>query len=827
MVHVIRGFTKLFMHANLKLMYTMKTKLTIAFLLISKMCLSQVSIQGKILSVKDSLPLAFVGVQVMDEKKTQVISLMSNENGGYSLVLPQLKNNNDTYSLRFRGTAVKDTAFVVKGLMAGGNNNRTFYLMPADYQLKEVKIAGRKKALSKMVDRWVLTPSNDLNATGKDVFETLRLLPGTSIVNDKISVNGKSGVNYLINGQSSIISSVNIVDLLKGLSPDQIERIELMTSPPAKYSAEGTAAIINIVLKKNKLQGYSGKISSQFDQGKYSASRNAGMLGYKTPEFETNLFVNANFNTSISDGYESRVYNVNNNPPVFFDNSYLEKHKTTNLSLYQTFNWDISERSNLNVEYQLSNSRDIEPFNSRTLISSKGVVDSVLKTLNYTKNKSFSYGLSSTYHLKLDSGDHQNLEINASYFTNNNPINSNIDNQFLFADGSVKRPGNNNIIDNNFKGHLYGISADYVTKARKGILWESGLKYSRLENISDFKFLSAGSSPSLQLNKFKYHENTTAAYVSSTIKIDSTWNLKIGLRAEYSKYQGGDSQTANLTDSSYLKLFPTVFVSKTFSEKLDFSFSYGRRILRPDFRDLNPFQYYYDPYSYLQGNPFLKPYIVHNFEGELGLFNTVYLTLGYSMGKNVISDLTFQDDVSKIVYSTKGNIANQKIFYSNINSQIAISKFWNLSVAFSTTYNDFQGSYSNYNINNRLWSWSSNLYNNFKLGKNWRALLGGWINGPSTTGIDKYSTIGSVNVAFEKKIKLFTIQFGVDDLFNSRYERVKTQIGNQNIALRQLHDYRRGWIKLSFSFDNNRKWLNKEAPVRKENFNKDQSRIEN
>ncbi|MRX74479.1 TonB-dependent receptor [Pedobacter petrophilus] len=783
------------------------------------------SIKGHLVASVNQTSIAGAKIDLVEIRPNSVLKTVQSDNqGNFEISLKGIILQDSAiyqiaiHAIGFGDIDISLPAWKLKNGIALNN----IEMFTSELKLDEVSIVARKKMLSRQIDRWVLEPYKNPNAAGMNAFESFRLLPGVNALDEKISVNGKSGVKYLLNGRPTIMSASNIIDFLKGLKPDQIEKIELLTTPPAKYSAEGTAAIINIELKKNVLNGFSGKLSSQYEQGKYNASRNSATLGYKTLGFESTSYLNGNFTNTLSDGRENRVYTNNGGGTTNLNADYFERHKGRTLSYFQSLAFNLSKSSNLNIDYLLSYDRDIESVISRADISS-GTTAYTL-TNNDTGTKSFTYGLTGTYSADLDSLKKNKIEFSASLFSNDNPRTSLVNNQFFQPNGSPSQNAELNDIKNDFKGNLYGLSADYSLKPRVGQMLEAGLKYSRLENRSNFRFIS--NTIQDQANNFKYDEGNLAAYLSYAFKIKKI-DFKLGLRGEYTNYKGTDPVAGVSLDSTYFKLFPTAYVGFQFSENIGFSANYSKRILRPDFRDLNPFRYYFDPYSYTEGNPFLRPYFIDNIETEFSFWDSLYLTMGYGFGRNVIADLTRRNgsDLSVIVF--KGNLTRERNLYANLSGQSDFYKWWNMSWSVNFSRNVFQGGYAEYQIDNKISSWSLNLYNNFSLSKSFSFSFGGWLNGPTSTGIDRYRTIGRLNASFQKKYKAFAFQFGINDIFNTQRERVSTTLSDQYIYLDQRHDYRRGWLRVVWSFDNNKKWISNKKNKIKKNFDDDESRLRN
>lgn len=782
------------------------------------------SIKGKLISPTHSgIAGAEIGLISRGHNSTYRIAL-SEDSGDFEISLKGISIQDSLqYQLWIHAIGFEELILDLKNNeLKQGMQLKPVLLLAEAKNLAEVSVVARKKMLSRQIDRWVLEPYKNPNAAGMNAFESFRLLPGVNALDEKISVNGKSGVKYLINGRPTIMSGANIIDFLKGLKPEQIEKIELLTTPPAKYSAEGTAAIINIELKKNVLNGFSGKLSSQYEQGKYASNRNAATLGYKTLGFEATSYLNGNFTNSLSDGSENRVYNNIGASDTKLDADYFERHKVRTLSYFQSLAFNLNKSSNLNIDYLLSYDRDIEPVISKADLNAGASAYTL--TNNDTKTKSFTYGLTGTYSADLDTLKKNKLELSASLFSNHNPRQSVVNNQFFLQNGTPSQNEEFNDITNNFKGRLIGLSADYSNQSKKGQNLEAGLKYSRLENRSNFGFISNNMAD--QSNDFRYGEDNFAAYLSYAFKWKKV-EFKLGLRGELTHYDGADPLANVALDSTYFKLFPTAYLSLPISENIGFSANYSKRILRPDFRDLNPFRYYFDPYSYTEGNPFLRPYFIDNIETELSFWDSFYLTMGYSFGSNVITDLTRRNDSDLAVIAFKGNLARERNLYANLSGQSDFSKWWNMSWSVNFNRNIFQGDYAQYRIDNKISSWSLNLYNNFTLSKSFTFSLGGWLNGPSSTGIDRYRTMGRLNASFQKKYKAFAFQFGVNDIFNTQRERVSTSLSNQYIFLDQRHDYRRGWLRIVWSFDNNKKWISNNKNRTKKNFDDDESRIRN
>jgi outer membrane receptor protein involved in Fe transport len=329
--------------------------------------------------------------------------------------------------------------------------------------------------------------------------------------------------------------------------------------------------------------------------------------------------------------------------------------------------------------------------------------------------------------------------------------------------------GTNPSLDNIYSGKV-----DYVHPLRNKYKIEAGMKSSfvRTDNNSDFHNKNNGTwQHDARSNHFIYEENINAAYMN----VSKSWEdlqLQAGVRVENTNAKGNQLTTNQQFKRNYTQVFPTAFASYKFNEKHSANINLGRRIRRPDYDALNPFQLLLNPYTYQQGNPLLQPQFSYN--GELGyifkngLFN---VKLGYSDTKNIISDVLTQDEATTVSFVQPENLARQEDFLIQAGSNIKIKKFWTANIFLSVNNLHFKGMLSGYHHDIRFTSSNNNINNHFTMSKGWSAELGGFYQHKNLfSGNSILKPFYMVNTGLSKQVfnDKATVKLSVKDVFNSR-----------------------------------------------------------
>ncbi|MDV3550457.1 TonB-dependent receptor, partial [Elizabethkingia anophelis] len=452
-------------------------------------------------------------------------------------------------------------------------------------QLEGVTIQGRKKLFERKVDRVVFNVESSIMSNGGDGIDVLRNSPGIRVSNEDISIIGKSGVRIMVNNKLVRQSGNDLIAFLKNLKSEDIARIEVITTPPANYDAEGNSGLINIVLKSKKTDGFSGRVSGSFTQSRYASGTVSSGIDYKNNRFTLSSSV------STGDGASGPILS---NTIYFPDETW--KSRMSRKDVYRYLNgrfgleYELSKKSILGVQYLLSLSKWNIDAEEQTIIS-KSQTDNTLFTKSYSKSLSGSHSLNGYYRYLLDDYGKE-LNIDADYLSYNN----NWDRSFT-TQSSAPTVSQDNSSDVGINS--YSLKSDLKLPYTFGT-FETGGKVSFISNNSSTLFTPLNISDISQ-NNFIYKENIQAAYLSFSKNIGERIKLKAGIRLENTQISSLTEESGEKEKTSYTKVFPSLYFTYQVDKEGNnvLGINYSRRIGRPNYTHLNPLCWYSNPYVYI------------------------------------------------------------------------------------------------------------------------------------------------------------------------------------------------------------------------------------
>ena len=578
------------------------------------------TITGKIVDEK-SVAIPFAVTQLLNASDSTKVKVLSTAiDGGFKI--DQVKDGVYVLSISVVGFNTKKIErFVLNGDLQMG----AIQLESITKQLNEVSVSGKKPFVEHQIDKTVLNVENSIVSTGSTALELLEKAPGVQVdkQNERILLNNKSGVMVMIDGKNNFLSTADLAVYLSNLNSSQIATIEIISNPSSKYDAAGTAGIINIKLKKNKAFGTNGSVSSTY--------RNAIVANLPRNIYASDLNFNINNRNEKWNFYSNANASKNNN----FSNLSLER-TTSSDGLQSAFNQNfqkiytgsrlagklgadyyVNEKTTIGVMLDGSTStRKLDNF-SQTFISetrADAITNNSLQLFSNanTPNKNYSANFNVKHDFKNE-GASLNFDADYSGFDYSGLENFNTD--FYNENGVIN---NQTFIRNDSKTaiDIFASKIDFTWPISKTVKLETGLKSSFVRTDNDF--LSSAllnnewQNIAGQSNHFIYKENVNAAYANFSKDL-GMWQIQAGIRAEHTNATGALITNNTEADQKYLSLFPTVFVNQKISENSNLRYTYGRRIDRPNYQQLNPFNFYMDPYTIQQGNPYLKPQFTNNF----------------------------------------------------------------------------------------------------------------------------------------------------------------------------------------------------------------------
>jgi iron complex outermembrane receptor protein len=784
----------------------MKTSNFLIFLLLPFFCLAQstLKLKGKIAS--ETTPLEWADVSILNSEGKIVDGTTTKQDGTFEI---NLKKGSYKINVSLLGFEEFEKEISIENDFDFGS----IILKENATNLVEVVVQSKKKTIEQKTDRVVYNLDNNVTNIAGDALSAINTAPGVAVQNNTITILGKGTSRVMIDGRMIELTSEELNNFLKSISASDIKNIEIISNPPAKYEAEGTGGLLNIIMKRGTLDSWKNTTTASYDQNKY------GIFTLRD-----NFFYNKNkirFSASVNGktGYK----NVEEVSKVYFQEGLSSlkattKMKNENASGKLALDYDFSEKTT--VGFQFIRDRNNPDFKSDIKIDRYNTQNQLE---NYTLNNSFSDRESGnqTYNLhiitKLDSLNRK-LSFDADYLNYNSKFDRKFiandydaDMTFIGVNQSGRNISNQDIDNLSFKADmehpLQAINLSY------------GAKVSFTNSISDVLYYNTiTGTPVLDLtqsNRFKYTENNQAIYINGDKKINEKWNLQLGLRLENTKTNGFSETINQTTENNYLKLFPTFYASYKKNENNSFSLNYGKRISRPRFDLLNPFRIYISSNSYSEGNPFLKPSFSDNFE-----FAHSY--------KEILRTSVFVNSVTNgygILFTsnteTNTQIITRENYFKNLSYGIGESysatfvDWWQSenSLYFLGAKTEFIKDINATPSNSLQIDFSTN--NTFVLGKTTKLQIDFSYTTPFKSGLYEVGYASSFDIGFKQDLfnKTMQIAFLANDIFNTSYLKDFTSVVN---GVKQVYSQKESnrFVRLSVVYN----FGNKKINVKERNF---------
>ena len=681
-------------------------------------------------------------------------------------------------------------------------------------ELETATVTATRALVEVKPDRTVFNVQGTINAVGNDGLDLLRKAPGVTLDNnDNITVLSRAGVLVYVDGKRLPLAGGELTNYLRSLTAEQIDRIDIITNPGAKYEAEGNAGIIDIRLKKNENEGLNGTVSTSASKGRRWQHNQSFTLNYRNRSL--NAFGTLAHNRN--DGWNAMAFDGFQNGLRLDESSSITRQLATPSARFG-MDFYLNDKSTIGFLVSAQQTGIDELGDSRIdiydLSSSESTPDSILRSdytrigsngqQTYNLNYRFEATKSSSLTIDLDYGRFRNERFN--------------DQPNLYFQPGSDIPSSSSIVafDTPVEIDIYTAKADWEQPLLDG-QFGGGVKYSRVNTDNTFLFFDVLNGNEVQnntrSNRFLYDENVYAGYVSYGAKLNEQWSYQLGLRAEITDATGNlrafreDLQEPPV-ELNYVNWFPNAGLTYQLDKPgSSLALAYGRRINRPDYNVLNPFREQINELSYSRGNPFLNPEIVNNLELGYTVGYRYNFKLSYSRTENQITRLIGPDEEDiRAGFISWDNLATQSIYNLNISAPLTINEKWSLFVNASGGHLNNQATYDN-DVTIDVQAWTYNLFaqNTFTLPWKLTAEVGGWFSGPGVWGgVFRYNETGSLNLGLQRKFlnDQLNVKLTANDVFFttgwngfSEFNGLKS-FGNGN------WDSRRVGLNLSYSFGN-------------------------
>lgn len=755
---------------------------------------AQFSITGKINDEKQKSLKSFTVLLLKQSDSSLVKSILTNENSVFTF--KEVNNGNYLILANEMSYQKNYTSVVVNGKDQTLPN---IILKMDAVNLGEVTVTARKPFLEQRADKLVVNVEGSATAAGSTALEVLQKVPGVIVRNDQVSLAGKSNLNIMINGKSSQYTDINQV--LATTAASNIEKIELITNPGARYDAAG-GAIINIILKKNADLGTNGTVSLSTGMGLYKKDgapidrnfyRLTPYISINNRKGKVNVYGNINFfhrNLFNYDEYERVI------PPSKFLQTKYEPNNRNSSSYRAGVDYYADDKNTFGFLYRGYSLGSLEEAvnNTQEFNSNTGSLVSTFQTLNNNHIKRSNQAANVNWKHSFDStGKELNIDLDYS----NYQLNNTNDIQNIVSTGAITKSTQS--INNPVQFTVLKI--DYSHPINKDTKFELGskLSFATIDNAIVFK--NGDVIDPKRSTNFQYKENINAIY-SSFMKKMGGWELNAGLRVEQT-IATGESENIEVLNRNYTKLFPSLFITRKLDKNLSTVFQYSKRVNRPSYQQQNPFIDYADSLTYSKGNPLIKPEMVDAYKVGLTYQNQPLFSVSYNKTNDVIFNSAPKQDGNQ-TYVTPENLGTNENVTFELNFPLNFGKKISGYGGNHLIYNHYKADYLGGVYDQAKWNWQLYWQVAYKPKSNWNIELSGFYTTKFLEGFLTINPLGSLNLAIQKSFwdKKGKLTLNFNDILYTEKSSAMIDYLYINIIAKNRNESHNVRLVFSYSFGN-------------------------
>jgi hypothetical protein len=720
-------------------------------------------------------PIAYATVVLLQADSSYVTGGTTDEAGHFSLETAEA----GTYIVKLSFIGYESLYKTIK--VDSDIDTGEFFLQEKSFGLKEVVVLGNRPLIEQKIDRLVVHVSGNMITSGLNISEVLREMPGLVVNEDgKITLNGR-GVTVYIDGRPTNLPASLLINMLNGMQGDAVDRVELISNPSARYDARQSASIVNIRLKRDVTLGLNGSVSASVGYTEYlPAYRTSLNLNYRSKKI--NIFGMYGFNYQPWNSDAEQIKNFHDGTPVTYKQYAKMKLTTPANTVRMGMDWFLSPKQTVGFLFNGTYSDRKLSISSNTDISRLGstAIDSVALSHIQGDDKSNTQMYNLNYRLLTDTLGGE-LTADLDYGRINNHNWQNVQSHY-FEDihaGSTRSEefqytGPRNI-------QIYSLKLDLTKPLSSKMQMEAGLKAGNTTTDNEIRYENLINNhwepnPN-QSREFRYHEFISAAYFNVSYRFNRLTTM-LGVRAEYTRSKGESATADTAFTHTYLDLFPNVFFQYKINEAQNLGLSYTRKINRPDFSLLDPFRVYVDPFTYLSGNPDLKPSYIHSVDMSYRLkrysVNLAYMKIDDRFAQEMVQNI--EDHTTGIINK---NIGKHEIYSLYGFAPIQIAKWYILRINPGIQWEKSDSWYNGENFKNNYWTASGNIYNAFTIlptltaNFNFFWQKAGWDGITSFRGSNLWQFNGRIEKTFlEKRVSL---SLSCNDIFSTYRHQAETK----------------------------------------------------
>ena len=673
--------------------------------------------------------------------------------------------------------------------------------------LAEIVVKGEKALLEIKPDKMVYNVSASANASGNNGIELLSKTPGVIVDLDKnIVLQGKSGVRIYINGRPSRLSGSDLTNLLEGMRSNDIESIDIITNPSAKYEAEGSGGVIDIKLKRNTAGGYNGNVIANYSKGTYARSSLGTTLNINGEK--VNFYSNINFSDF---NYQEDFVETTELEKYMLDLKSYSQNFRKGINLTGGLDYKINSESTVGIDVKaLINSRDAE-LESNTYINDFNNVNPTerLNSQVLDTSPSDNYNMNMYYNFTPNGSANFSADLSLGRYTNDN--NTRQPNVYYDTEDNLLRSVDNEYDANKVIEIMSG-KIDYEKRVNK-LSFGAGAKYSYISTDNSLKFYDLNNGqPDLDIdrsNDFTYLEKIASSYLTFGVQLTDEINLNAGIRVENTSSLGelvsAVATNNDVVPRNYTDWFPNFSLAYDDQQNHGVSISIGRRITRPNYQDLNPFESKLSEISAWRGNPFLKPNYITNYQLSYSFKRKLVISNNYSVTQDFFANLFEKlDDLSTVLNPhNMDKVVNNGL---SVSYSLRAFNWWSFTSFAIYNYFKYDGDLNGTVIDLESHTANLRLQNNFSLPKDIRFEASYFYSSP-------WIWRGSVNVQAYHQVNLglkreffknrLLLQLTASDLLNTSSDYAyNSNYGGMKVDGVISFDSRRYGLSATYNFGN-------------------------
>lgn len=759
--------------------------------------------QGKtritgIVNDMESKAVPFVTIEVVDSESNETLTKYATDQYGRFSILV---SKTDAVFIKIEALGYKNyTTDVFQVASRGTFTLNTIVLEKEEIVLDEINVIVKMPQVAQKADRTVVNLEGNVLASGSNILEVMSRLPGVFVDKDgNIIYNSKTDILVTINGRQTYMGPGDLATYLKSQPSENLKSIELFSNPPSNFDAAGNGGVINLNLKAIKAEGLNGSVSAGTKYNESWGYTSSTSLNYMSGKWQTKLgFSRNSYFTNVDLDINKRFTIPGISQPTTMDQTINWDVRLKTFLMDMTVDYSISEGHRVEISYQYSNDNRNDLRNAFTRTFSVKEGDNEVSTIVKDQIPGNRHSFDLFYVADLDTLG-SDVSADFSYVRSDRGFNSKFNStsynvlQQLFTDNPVE----------------YEVLAGQIDLSKVysgGKVFKVGGKYSRVRSDNNLimQMLQGDIWEVVRDNsyRFLYSENIVASYINYYAPIGEKVNVNGGIRAEYTNMSGENLATDFQNKRSYFNLFPSVSVEHKISGTYRMAITLNRRITRPNFKLLNPFVRYVDPYTVHTGFPQIKPSYANSFEINSILKDKYQLALMYSKVTDVFGVVLTQNDSSLITTYQTRNLENQTDFGIRGNLPISFIKWWKSDNSAQLSRISFKSMIDNEPLDLSLTTYSIQSQHNLSLFSGIKFQVIGSLFGPRQYSFFRQDTQFNLDAGLQKSFleNKLTLSINGTDLLKSQYFKGETRFFNVNSMEKEYDSNRSLMITLKYTF---------------------------